>query len=119
MPRYVEQGEDAFSRRRYRRPLHADNGAEGEGSTGEAETNSFCVRKPGTVRFGRGINLESAGRERRQNREAGEPTLSMPDRDALRRMESIRRGDDGDRRSALVNGVKANRRGYLQGGKTG
>ncbi|CAM9462965.1 unnamed protein product, partial [Hapterophycus canaliculatus] len=118
-PRCVEQGEeeeDIFSRRYRRRPFNTD-GEENQGDSRDAQTYLFCAPTPGTVKFDCSMNGDGARCERRENIRPG--VLLMPDRDALRRMENIRRGEDRKGRVGLVDGVKAKRRGHLQGGKAG
>ncbi|CAM9359935.1 unnamed protein product [Scytosiphon promiscuus] len=119
LPRCVGQGgkpRDVFSQHHCRWSMDTDE-AGGENDNGEAQTSSFCGRKAAAVNFDNSTTVGDAGRHRRKNGVSGSPAVSMPSRDTLRRMESIRRGQDGDGRAVLVNGVKAKRRGHLQGGK--
>lgn len=66
------------------------------------------------------VNITEVGRRgegRRGFRRRGPlatVAITMPDRDAIRRMEDIRRGGEG---AVLADGVKSKRRGHLEGGR--
>ncbi|CAN0301485.1 unnamed protein product, partial [Ectocarpus fasciculatus] len=93
------------------------NGAENTGGTGGTRAKSSCELSPGGVHYDHRIGVGARRRARSERGVAGAEACTMPDRDAVRRMEGIRRGGGEDGGAALPHGVKSARRGHLQGGR--
>lgn len=79
----------------------------GSGGWKRAEEGSHCSR----VRVPRNIKCRTKAVGHGKGWEG--PGVAMPDRDSIRRMEAVRRGEEGG--PSLIGGVKSRRRGYLQG----
>lgn len=91
--------------------------AENRGGTGGTRAKSSCELSPGAVHYDHRSGVGARRRARSERGVAGAEAVAMPDHDAVRRMEGIRRGGGEDGGATLLHGVKSTRRGHLQGGR--
>ncbi|CAM9926386.1 unnamed protein product [Ectocarpus sp. 4 AP-2014] len=91
--------------------------AENRGGTGGTRAKSSCELSPGAVHHDHRSGVGGRRRARSERGVAGAEAVAMPDHDAVRRIEGIRRGGGEDGGATLLHGVKSTRRGHLQGGR--
>ncbi|CAM9542916.1 unnamed protein product, partial [Ectocarpus sp. 8 AP-2014] len=91
--------------------------AENKGGTGGARAKSSCELSPGAVHYDHRSGVGARRRARSERGVAGAEAVAMPDHDAVRRMEGIRRGGGENGGATLLHGVKSTRRGHRQGGR--